>query len=63
VVAYYTSSPAAHNEFAKPVTDRIVRQLRPLITPTLAVLRAWRAARLLRKRWRQHRQSKAENAG
>jgi tetraprenyl-beta-curcumene synthase len=52
VVAYYTSSPAANSDFARPVTARIMRQLRPLIAPTLAVMRAWRTAKRLRRRWR-----------
>ncbi len=48
VVAYYASAPTARSELALPVTDRITRQLRPLITPTLAVMRAWRVAKRLR---------------
>jgi tetraprenyl-beta-curcumene synthase len=51
VVAYYTSSPTAKSDFARPVTDRIVRQLQPLISPTLVVMHAWRAAKRLRRRW------------
>jgi tetraprenyl-beta-curcumene synthase len=42
VVAYYASAPTASSEFARPVTKQIRRELRPLITPTLAVMRAWR---------------------
>ncbi len=52
VVAYYTSAPTAKNEFARPVTERIVRQLRPLIGPTLAVMRTWRAIKRVRMRLR-----------
>jgi tetraprenyl-beta-curcumene synthase len=52
VVAYYTSSPTARSDFACPITDRIVRQLQPLIAPTLGVMRAWRAAKQMRRRWR-----------
>jgi tetraprenyl-beta-curcumene synthase len=46
-VAYYTSAPTATSEFARPVTRRIQRELCPLILPTLALLRAWRAAKRL----------------
>jgi tetraprenyl-beta-curcumene synthase len=48
VVAYYTSAPTATSEFARPVTAHINRELRPLITPTLALMRAWRLAKALR---------------
>jgi tetraprenyl-beta-curcumene synthase len=48
VAAYYASAPTADDEFARPVTQRICRELRPLITPTLAVMRAWRIAKYLR---------------
>ncbi len=48
VVAYYASASTATGDVARPVTDRITHQLRPLITPTLAVMRAWRAAKRLR---------------
>ncbi len=48
VVAYYLSAPEATGEFARPVTTRIIQELRPLITPTLAVMRAWRGAKRLR---------------
>jgi tetraprenyl-beta-curcumene synthase len=51
VVAYYTSQPGAMGEFARPVTIHVRDQLRPLITPTLATLHAWRVAkRLVRSR-------------
>ena len=51
VVAYYTSQPGAMGEFARPVTAHVRDQLRPLITPTLATLHAWRVAkRLMRHR-------------
>jgi len=52
VAAYYTSAPSATSELASPVTSRIQSELRPLITPTLAVMRAWRAAKRLRARSR-----------
>jgi tetraprenyl-beta-curcumene synthase len=52
VAAYYTSAPSATSDLASPVTSRIQRELRPLITPTLAVMRAWRLAKRLRARSR-----------
>jgi tetraprenyl-beta-curcumene synthase len=48
VVAYYASAPSASSELARPITAHVERQLRPLITPTLVVMRAWRVAKLLR---------------
>ncbi len=51
VVAYYTSAPTATSQFAAPVTARIHQELKPLITPTLAVMRTWRLAKRLRVRW------------
>jgi tetraprenyl-beta-curcumene synthase len=48
VAAYYTSTPSATSELAWPVTSRIQSELRPLITPTLAVMRTWRLAKRLR---------------
>jgi len=50
VVAYYSSAPGAHGELARPVVSRVRRELAPLMSPTLAVMRAWRRARLLRAR-------------
>jgi tetraprenyl-beta-curcumene synthase len=50
VVAYYTSAPTAKNEFALPVTERVVAQLRPLIGPTLAVMYTWRTIKRVRMR-------------
>ena len=52
IAAYYTSAPSASSELALPVTSRIQGELRPLITPTLAVMRAWRLAKRLRARSR-----------
>ena len=49
VVAYYTSQPGAMGDFARPVTTHVRDQLRPLITPTLATLHAWRTAKRLRR--------------
>jgi tetraprenyl-beta-curcumene synthase len=48
VAAYYISAPTAGSDFAQPVTRRVRRQLQPLITPTLLVMRAWRAAKRAR---------------
>jgi tetraprenyl-beta-curcumene synthase len=48
VVGYYASAPAANAPFARPVISRLRRELRPLITPTLALMRAWRVAKRLR---------------
>jgi tetraprenyl-beta-curcumene synthase len=45
VVAFYGSSPSATHENALPVMSQLQRQLRPLITPTLMVLRTWRWAK------------------
>jgi tetraprenyl-beta-curcumene synthase len=50
VVAYYTSAPTAKNEFARPVTERVVRQLRPLIGPTLGVMHTWRTMKRMQMR-------------
>jgi tetraprenyl-beta-curcumene synthase len=52
VVAYYLSAPTAADEFARPVTVHVGRQLRPLLAPTMSMMRAWRAAKRLRGRWR-----------
>ena len=48
-VAYYTSAPGASSEFARPVTTRIRSELRPLITPPLLFMRAWRLAKRARQ--------------
>jgi tetraprenyl-beta-curcumene synthase len=45
VVAYYSSAPGCESELARPVIDRVRRELGPLIYATLAVMRAWRGAR------------------
>jgi hypothetical protein len=52
VTAFYTSAPTARSDFAQPITAHIRKQLQPLITPTLAVMRAWRIAKRLRHRLR-----------
>jgi tetraprenyl-beta-curcumene synthase len=48
VVAFYTSAPTATNTFANPVTTHIQKELQPLMTPTIAVMRAWRFAKRIR---------------
>ncbi len=48
VAAYYISAPTASSAFARPVTQKVRRELEPLITPTLAVMRTWRAAKRAR---------------
>jgi hypothetical protein len=61
VAAYYTSAPSATSELAWPVTARLQRELRPLITPTLAVMRAWRLAKRVRARIRIHSATSAQH--
>jgi tetraprenyl-beta-curcumene synthase len=48
VAAYYISAPSAGSAFAQPVTRNVRGQLEPLITPTLALMRSWRAAKRAR---------------
>jgi tetraprenyl-beta-curcumene synthase len=48
VVAYYTSAPGAGSELAAPIVERLHRQLAPLISPTLAIMRVWRLAKRAR---------------
>jgi hypothetical protein len=48
VVAYYTSAPAARTAIARPIAAQLQAQLRPLIIPTLAVMRTWRLAKRVR---------------
>jgi hypothetical protein len=46
VVAYYASAPAAGDDaWARPVFARVERELTPLISPTLALMRGWRLAK------------------
>jgi hypothetical protein len=49
VVAYYASAPTANSELARPLTAPIRRELRPLIAPTLALMRAWRLSKRVRR--------------
>lgn len=48
VVAYYISAPTATDQIVRPLVSHIHRELRPLIVPTLAVMRVWRIAKRLR---------------
>ena len=45
IVAYYASAPAANTEFTRPLTAPVRRELAPLVTPTLALMRAWRLSK------------------
>ncbi len=49
VAAYYISAPTANSDFARPVTHKVRREIEPLITPTLGIMRTWRAAKRARK--------------
>jgi tetraprenyl-beta-curcumene synthase len=53
VAAYYLSAPTAFGEYARDVTEQIHRGLKPLITPQLVVMRAWRIAKQARA-WIAH---------
>ncbi|HEY7892322.1 MAG TPA: DUF2600 family protein [Solirubrobacteraceae bacterium] len=44
-MAYYSSSPGGESELARPVLARLKRELAPLMSPTLAVMRVWRGTR------------------
>ncbi|MGH2865791.1 MAG: DUF2600 family protein, partial [Solirubrobacteraceae bacterium] len=48
VVAYYTSAPQARSPSVRPLVGQVSAELSPLIYPTLAVMRTWRAAKRLR---------------
>jgi tetraprenyl-beta-curcumene synthase len=50
VCAYYSSAPEARSALARPVVARLHSELRPGILPTLAVMRAWRLAKRVRRR-------------
>jgi tetraprenyl-beta-curcumene synthase len=49
-VAYYATAPGAAGTLLCPLDVEIRRGLRPLLSPTLAVLRTWRLARAIRDR-------------
>jgi hypothetical protein len=63
VVAYYTSTPEAKSERARPIVEEIHRELRPLIWPTLAIMRSWRLLKRLRARWVPNRLAQASLGG
>jgi tetraprenyl-beta-curcumene synthase len=50
VAAYYGSAPSASDAFARSAIGPLERQLRPLIGPTLAVMRAWRLTKRIARR-------------
>lgn len=58
VVAYYLSAPTAKSEYAREVIEPIHQELEPLITPTLALMRAWRGAKHVRTAKRLKRDSR-----
>jgi tetraprenyl-beta-curcumene synthase len=49
VVAYYTSAPEARRGTAHRAVLELHRELRPVILPTLAVMRTWRLVKKLRR--------------
>jgi tetraprenyl-beta-curcumene synthase len=49
VAAYYTSAPQATRGLAAPLARRVNDELGPMMAPTLAVMRVWRAAKRLRR--------------
>jgi tetraprenyl-beta-curcumene synthase len=49
VVAYYTSAPQARRGSTAALARRVHAELGPVLAPTLAVMRAWRAAKTLRR--------------
>ena len=48
--AYYLSAPGADSEFARPITQHVISELQPLITPILRVFQVWRFAKRVRDR-------------
>jgi hypothetical protein len=48
VVAYYSSAPEARRGAARRGVLALHRELRPIILPTLAVMRGWRLAKKAR---------------
>lgn len=48
VASYYISAPTSSSGFARPVTTQLRRELQPLITPPLALMYGWRAAKRAR---------------
>jgi tetraprenyl-beta-curcumene synthase len=56
VVAYYSSAPEARRGAAGRSVLELHRELRPIIFPTLAVMRVWRLAKKARSRFAGHPQ-------
>ena len=50
--AYYTTHPGATTATARPIATMVRHELAPTIWPALAVMRSWRAAKLIRARTR-----------
>lgn len=48
-VAFYVSAPAARDARARRITAPMLTELRPLITPALAIFAAWRRAKRARR--------------
>jgi len=62
VVAYYASAAPAREPFARPVFCGVCAQLRPLIVPTLAVMRGWRLAKSAHRRVARPNRARADRA-
>lgn len=63
VVGYYGSAAGARSAEMQPVLAELRAELRPLLSPTLAVMRAWRAAKRLRGWWSWRGAGGAGSAG
>jgi tetraprenyl-beta-curcumene synthase len=51
VVAYFTSDPRARSASVRPTVTRLHAELAPMIAPALGVMRAWRLAKWMRRRY------------
>lgn len=49
VVAYYTSALEHSDDSSKAIVAPLQRELKPMITPTLAFMRAWRLGQRLQR--------------
>jgi tetraprenyl-beta-curcumene synthase len=52
-VTYFTSAPTPEQAATRALLEPLHRQLQPLTGPTLAYMRAWRAAKRMRQRLRE----------
>jgi tetraprenyl-beta-curcumene synthase len=52
VVAYYSSAATAQSLSGRQLTKPVRKELRPLLTPTLALMRGWRLRKWMRSRWK-----------